>query len=130
MLLDTSGLLNLIHQDELHHEVSQTYFSAASQLITHNYVLAEFVALANSRHLPRQPALAFVSDIADSDEIEVVWVSAELHRQALILLADRVDKQWSLCDAVSFVLMQELHIREALTTDHHFEQAGFVKLLT
>ena len=41
----------------------------------------------------------------------------------------RADMSWSLCDAVSFVLMARHHIWEALTTDHSFEQAGFVRLL-
>ena len=41
----------------------------------------------------------------------------------------RLDKAWSLCDAVSFVLMLRTGEMEALTTDHHFEQAGFVRLL-
>ena len=44
-------------------------------------------------------------------------------------LADRLDKQWSLVDAVSFILMQERGMTEALTADRHFEQAGFIRLL-
>jgi predicted nucleic acid-binding protein len=45
------------------------------------------------------------------------------------LLAEREDKLWTLCDAVSFILMSANGIGEALTTDHDFEQAGFVRLL-
>jgi predicted nucleic acid-binding protein len=45
------------------------------------------------------------------------------------LLAEREDKRWTLCDAVSFVMMSESKIAEALTTDHNFEQAGFARLL-
>ena len=52
-----------------------------------------------------------------------------LHRAALALLQGRLDKTWSLCDAVSIVLMERLSSAEALTTDHHFEQAGFRRLL-
>lgn len=52
-----------------------------------------------------------------------------LHRSALALLQSRPDKTYSLCDAVSFVLMRHYNITEALTTDRHFEQEGFVRLL-
>lgn len=45
------------------------------------------------------------------------------------LLQVRLDKTYSLCDAISFVLMREHGIQEALTTDHHFEQEGFRRLL-
>jgi uncharacterized protein len=41
----------------------------------------------------------------------------------------RPDKSYSLCDAVSFVLMHQRGLVEALTTDRHFEQAGFIRLL-
>jgi hypothetical protein len=45
------------------------------------------------------------------------------------LYADRPDKYWSLTDCISFVVMKDHQITEALTGDHHFEQAGFVALL-
>ena len=43
--------------------------------------------------------------------------------------ADELRSDYSLCDAVSFVLMKQRGLREALTTDHHFEQEGFTRLL-
>ena len=61
-------------------------------------------------------------------EVEVVWIERDLHEQAHGLLA-RVDKNYSLCDAVSFVLMRQRGDREALTTDRHFEQEGLTRLL-
>ena len=59
----------------------------------------------------------------------MIYVDDRLHHAALTLLGERLDKSWSLCDAVSFVIMQEHGLMEALTTDRHFEQAGFVRLL-
>jgi len=56
-------------------------------------------------------------------------VDEALHRTSLALLQTRLDKAWSLCDGVSILLMQQRGTREALTTDHHFEQAGFQRLL-
>ena len=53
----------------------------------------------------------------------------DLHCEAHDLLTARPDKNYSLCDAVSFILMRRLGITEALTTDHHFTQEGFIRLL-
>lgn len=59
----------------------------------------------------------------------MLWVDEALHRAALTLLVERLDKTYSLCDAVSFLQMQAERETEALTTDRHFEQAGFIRLL-
>lgn len=104
-------------------------FDAAPRLLTHSYVLTEFVALANSRGLPRRPVLTYLLDLIRLPDVEVVWVSDELHASAMDLLGQRLDKTYSLCDAVSFVLMRRRGIIEALTTDRHFEQEGFHRLL-
>jgi len=70
-----------------------------------------------------------VVDLVDNPDIETVWVDESLHRKAMQLLANRQDKTYSLCDAVSFVLMRQRGISDALTTDRHFEQEGFIRLL-
>lgn len=129
ILLDTSGLLCFHHAAERRHEEAVTFFHAAAARITHSYVLAEFVALAVVRRLPRQATLAFVAELQDNPLVQVVYVDESLHREALALLQQRLDKTWTLCDAVSFLLMQQRGIVEALTTDAHFEQAGFIRLL-
>ena len=129
ILLDTSGLLCFHHAAEPQYEEAVTFFHAAPARITHSYVLAEFVALAVVRRLPRQATLAFVAELQDNPLVQVVYVDESLHREALALLQQRLDKSWTLCDAVSFLLMQQQGIVEALTTDVHFEQAGFIRLL-
>ena len=73
--------------------------------------------------------LTFVVDLVDSPNIEMVWVYEQLHREAMQLLVDRKDKTYSLCDSVSFVLMRQCGVTDALTTDRHFKQEGFVRLL-
>lgn len=129
MLLDTSGLLVIFHIGEAEHETAVTLFGAAGPKLTHSYVLAELIALATARGLSRVEVLAFSRTLLTHPEVEVAWVDPVLHREALGLLERRPDKPWSLCDAVSFILMQRRGLTEALTTDRHFEQAGFVRLL-
>ena len=68
--------------------------------------------------------LDFIVDLLDSPNIETVWVDEALHGAAVDLLIARQDKTYSLCDAISFVLMRQRDIREVLTTDRHFEQEG------
>ncbi len=129
MLLDTSGLLCLHHRDEPQHREAVRLYRAAVRRITHSYILSEFIALAQARRLPREPVLSFASDILDNPDIEVVWVDEALHRYAMAFLMTRLDKGYSLCDAVSFLLMRRRGVLDALTTDSHFEQEGFIRLL-
>lgn len=130
MFLDTSGLLCLIHVREAQHEKAvSSYKTDTTPRLTHNYVLDEFVALAQARKVPREAALDFSERLIDDPDIETVWVDETRHRVALSLLRARPDKAYTLCDAVSFVLMRERGLIEALTTDHHFEQEGFVRML-
>jgi predicted nucleic acid-binding protein len=129
MLLDTSGLLCLHNRAELLHMDARTLYHAARIRVTHSYVLAEFVALAQARRLPRMAALTFVRDLVENPDIDTVWVDEALHRDAMAFLMVRPDKTYSLCDAVSFILMRQRHVTEALITDRHFEQEGFQRLL-
>jgi predicted nucleic acid-binding protein len=129
MFLDTSGLLCLIDRRDTQRADAQVYFAVSTNRISHSYVISEFVALAQTRGVPRRLALEYVQAIVETKDIDVVWVSEELHKRAIQLLIERLDKEWSLCDAVSFIIMEERSITEALTTGHYFEQAGFVQLL-
>jgi predicted nucleic acid-binding protein len=129
MLLDTSGLMCLFDQREVRHAFAIRHYESATQRLVHNYVFAEFVALAIARRAPLADALRFIEAIHRADEIETVWVDPQVHESAMRLLIQVDDKRWSLCDAVSFLLMTAYSISHALTTDHNFEQAGFVRLL-
>lgn len=129
MLPDTSGLFCLVDRRDARSAEASALFTAATQLLTHSYVLAELVPLYQVRGMRRAEALSFMVDLLDNPDVEVVWVDEFLHRAALALLHHRADKTYSLCDAVSFVLMRQRGMGEALTTDHHFAQEGFVRLL-
>jgi len=129
MFLDTSGLFCFHHAGEPRSNEALTLIEAAGAKLTHSYVLAELVALSLARGLPQPKTLAFLKALLGHPEVEVVWVSAGLNEEALDLLDARSDKDYSLCDAVSFVLMKQRGLRDALTTDHHFEQEGLARLL-
>src|SRR6266851_2518686 len=124
MLLDTSGLLCYHDRDQTEHAQAQNLLEQPGRKIVHNYVLVEFVALAQARKLSRKPALDFLGSLLNNPLVETVWVDERLHREGMELLRRRPDKGYSLCDAVSFILMRNRQIQGALTTDHHFKQEG------
>lgn len=90
----------------------------------------DIIPLAYVRGLPRAQTLAFSQRVINASDIEIVWVDEALHRQGLALVQTRPDKSYSLCDAVSLALRRDRGLQEALTMDRHFEQEGFIKLLT
>ena len=129
MLLDTSGLLCFLHQDEPQHAVAVKLLAKANDLLTHNYVFVELIALALIRRFSRTNVLSYTLELLDNPNVEFVWVDESLHLEAMNLLLVRQDKTYSLYDAISFILMRQRGITEALTTDKHFEQEGFIHLL-
>ena len=93
-------------------------------------MVAELVALLTSTlRIPRPSIVAFIDELKSSPYVEIIHIDATLDDRAWRYIKGRQDKAWSLVDCASFVVMQELHITEALTSDHHFEQAQFVRLL-
>lgn len=129
MLIDTSGLYCYFDQNDSFHAQAVKYFDAADRMLISDYALAEFIPLCQVRGLNRPETLAFVEEILVSPFIETIWTTENHYRSALKLLKERADKTYSLCDAVSFIIMRERSISESLTTDKHFEQEGFLRLL-
>lgn len=134
LFVDTAGWGQIVDPSQEWHIQAATIYRTARQqrrgMITTNYILTELVALLTSPlRIPRPHVVAFINGLKTSPYIEIVHVSPALDAQAWQLLTQRPDKTWSLVDCSSFVIMQERRINEALTTDHHFEQAGFVRLL-
>ena len=129
MFIDTSGFYSLYNSDQNDHKTAIEYYGSASRRITTNYVLTEYVALADARGSSRSDAIGFSKQVLNDSEIDLIWIDEDLHRRAVQLLSERPDKTYSLCDAVSFIVMRERNIQDALTTDRHFKQEGFVRLL-
>lgn len=134
LFVDTSGWGNIIDVSQPFHSLATTLYRQARQqnheIITTNYVVAELVALLTSPlRVPRTQIITVVQNLKMSPHIEILHIDAETDAQAWELLVSRKDKDWSLVDCSSFIVMQQRSIMEALTNDHHFEQAGFVRLL-
>ena len=97
-------------------------------IVTTAWVVTEFAdALADADN--RQACIEFIDDLERNPHVVVVPPSQALLEAGLGLYRSRPDKEWSLTDCISFVVMKERGIVEALTGDHHFEQAGFTMLL-
>ena len=93
-------------------------------------VLAEVLAFyADKGPLLRQAAADTASQLCNNPNVTVVPQTSLQFRAALDLYRARSDKEWSLVDCASVLIMQSENIAEALTHDHHFEQAGFKALL-
>jgi predicted nucleic acid-binding protein len=88
------------------------------------YVLVE-LGSALSKIRDRHLYVPFVEHLLAEEDIEFIPASSDLFRRGLALFAKRPDKDWSLVDCISFVVMRQRRLSDALTLHHHFEQAGF-----
>lgn len=134
LFFDTSGWASLFVSTQPYYPQAEQYFRLALQkkqrIYTTNYIIAELVALLNSPlRVPRSRLFEVVDAIKTVDYVEIIYIDAKTDAFAWALCKSRLDKAWSLVDCTSFVVMQQLQIQEALTTDQHFEQAGFIRLL-
>ncbi len=95
-----------------------------ARVVTTNLIVAETHALL-LRRTSRKVALTFAREVVRSPNI-VVSSSAEYEESAITDWLEKFgDQSFSLTDAVSFVVMTDRGIREALALDHHFAVAGF-----
>lgn len=91
-------------------------------LITTRAVLLE-IGNALSRQRNRAVAINLLQQVEQDSAIEIVPLSEELYARAFTLYQQRPDKEWGLVDCISFGVMQERGLTDALTTDEHFGQA-------
>ncbi|NEO82714.1 MAG: type II toxin-antitoxin system VapC family toxin [Spirulina sp. SIO3F2] len=132
IFVDTGYWIALIHPDDDLHEqaLRVTEQVLPAELVTTELVLNELLNAFSKRGVRfRQAAVGLIDSLIEDDTVEVVPQSTQLFNAALELYRQRPDQAWSHTDCVSFHLMQERKILEALAYDRHFEQAGFVALL-
>ena len=97
-------------------------------IVTTRWVLVELAnTMAKSRR--RLECGRFIEGLTENLDCKVIGLSDALQDRGLRLYLDRADKGWSLTDCISFIVMADEGLTEALTADHHFEQAGFTALL-
>jgi predicted nucleic acid-binding protein len=133
---DASYWIALIDADDEFHEPATQYATLLelenTQIVTTQLALNEVLSpQSGTTSQQRQAAINLIDRIRQNPQVAIVPQTPEQFDEALNLLRARADdKEWSITDCASFLVMERLGIREALTNDHHFEQAGFTALLS
>jgi hypothetical protein len=132
VFLDTSFAIALSSITDQNHrravELANQIEGSRTGLVTTQAILLEIGnALAKQRY--RAAAIELLESLDADPTIEVVLLTQDLYRLALNLFKQREDKEWGLVDCISFIVMRERGITDALTADTHFQQAGFRALL-
>lgn len=97
-------------------------------MVTTRAVMLE-IGNALSRQRYHQAAVELLESLEADPNVKIIPLSEDLYTRAFHLYCERPDKEWGLTDCISFIVMQDRKITEALTTDDHFQQAGFQALL-
>ena len=111
-------------QDEAHADAERFAADEHVTLVTTAWVLTELadgLAKTEGRNIFEK----LLRDLESDPRVELVQTDEELWGRGVEMYARRSDKEWSLTDCISFVVMTDRQIRDALTGDHHFAQAGF-----
>ena len=132
VFLDTNGWFALLSDDDRLNLIATQCWSDLGKL-RKTVLLTDWIIAETGNGLARTPARQrFVEatlEMLNDSRVRVVPVTATLMERALLLYSERPDKDWGLVDCASFIIMKDEGITEAFTTDHHFEQAGFICLL-
>jgi predicted nucleic acid-binding protein len=130
--LDTSYAIALSSStDDYHHKalaIAQQLKTSKTPLVTTRAIILE-IGNALSKQKYRSKSIKLLSSLEKDRTVTVIPLSEILYQKAFQLYCQRNDKNWGIVDCISFIVMEERRITEALTTDIHFQQAGFRALL-
>ena len=132
VFVDTAAWIALMNTDDDFHkqalEVKSQLKRDKSYLVTSDFVLLE-VADGLASPDVRYQTILFINRLKELQGLLIIPISQILLNQEWELYSQRLDKGWGLTDCISFVIMQQQEITIAFTSDKHFEQAGFTRLL-
>jgi uncharacterized protein len=132
IFIDTSGFFALLSKRDERHEQAAAIMRAAARtkrrFATTDYVVDETATLLTARRLSHLVPVLFET-VTASRACTLSWMGPDRFEKAKGLLLRNLTREWSFTDCSSFVAMKELRLREALTKDGHFTDAGFVALL-
>jgi uncharacterized protein len=113
--------------DQFHSAAIDLSLAVPRAVVTTTWVLVEVAdALSSPKH--RRLVHRFLKQAPDGRKTRLIPANEEWYAKGLALYGDRPDKDWSLTDCISFSVMTKYGLTDALTGDHHFEQAGFLAL--
>ena len=131
VFVDTGYLLALEIANDQHHQAAvqhwQRIVTTLPPLVTTSYVFDEVVTFFNSRG-HHAKAVQIGNDLLRSASLQLIHVDERLFYEGWTYLQQHQDKDYSLTDCISFVVMQRLSISTAFAFDRHFAQAGFTKV--
>jgi hypothetical protein len=132
LFLDSAYAIALAALDDEFHakaaDLAAGLRSHNQQMLTTEAVVFE-IGDALSKPKYRRTAAELITSIFTDPQINVVPATSALVRRAFELFQQRPDNGWGITDCLSFIVMKDYGIQQALTTDEHFEQAGFSALL-
>ncbi len=127
---DTAFFVAFLNARDHHHSRAVDLMeSHAGRIVTSEWVLAElgnYLSSLKNRGL----FVSFARDLPSDSRFEIMPAQHSQFEAGRALFESRSDKEWSMTDCISMVLMEERGVREILTCDHHFEQAGYSILMT
>jgi uncharacterized protein len=132
VFLDTSFAIALSSVTDQNHvravELANQIEADSTRLVTTQAILLE-IGNSLSKQKYRAAAIQLLESLETDPNIEVILLTNSLYELAFDLFKQREDKEWGLVDCTSFIVMQDRGITDALTTDTHFQQAGFRAVL-